>query len=131
MKKIIATLEWTNDGYGIWFDEFPNIFSHANTIDEAIINSKEAIEYYFEDKVRKPSWLEKGFEISVRFDTVGLLNYYQHIFTKRALSRVTGINESLLSQYAMGIKRPGPKQRLKIESGIHNLAKELQMISLV
>jgi len=44
-------------------------------------------------------------------------NYYQHIFTKRALSKVTGVNESLLSQYAMGIKKP--------------LSRELQSISLM
>ena len=131
MKKIIATLEWSKDGYGIWFEEFPNVFSFANTVEEAKIKSKEVIEYSFEDEQKKPAWLEKGFEIAIRFDTAGLLNYYQHIFTKRALSKVTGVNESLLSQYAMGIKKPGPKQRNKIEKGIHNLSRELQSVSLM
>ena len=131
MKEIIATLECTKDGYGIWFEEFSNVFSFANTIDEAKIKSKEAIEYSFEDIAHKPRWIKDGFEILIRFETAALLNYYQHIFTKRALSKMTGINESLLSQYAMGIKKPRPKQSKKIEKGIHELARELQSISLV
>ena len=131
MKKIVATLEWSKDGYGIWFEDFPNVFSFGRTVDEAIIKSREAIEYSFEDSSVKPLWLKTGFEISIRFDTAGLINHYQYIFTKRALSKITGINESLLSQYAMGLKKPRPKQSKKIENGIHELARELQNISLV
>jgi len=131
MKKIVATLEWSKDGYGIWFEDFPNVFSFGQTVDEAIIKSREAIKYSFEDSSVKPLWLKNGFEISIRFDTAGLINHYQYIFTKRALSKITGINESLLSQYAMGLKKPRPKQSKKIENGIHELARELQSISLV
>lgn len=131
MKTITATLEWSKGGYGIWFEEFPNVFSYAQTVDEAIIKSKEAISYSFEDSSKKPLWLKTGFEISIRFDTASLINHYQYIFTKRALSKITGINESLLSQYAIGLKKPRSKQSKKIENGIHELAKELQSISLV
>lgn len=124
-------MEWSKDGYGIWFEEFPDVFSFAGNVDEARIKSKEAIEYYFEDIQDKPEWLSDSFEISIRFDTAGLLNYYQHIFTKRALSKITGINESLLSQYAMGIKKPRSKQSKKIENGLHRLADELKSVSLL
>ena len=115
MKTITATLEWSKDGYGIWFEEFPNIFSFAQ----------------FEDRSKKPLWLKTGFEISIRFDTASFLNHYQYLFTKRALSKITGINKSLLSQYAIGLKKPRPKQSKKNENGIHELARELQRINLI
>jgi len=72
MKTIKAVLEWTTDGYGVWMDEFPNIFSFGNTVEEAIINARNAIEFAFEDENKKPSWLSSGFEVDIKFDTAGL-----------------------------------------------------------
>jgi predicted RNase H-like HicB family nuclease len=131
MKTIVATLEWSKDGYGVWFDELSDVFSFGGTVDEAKTNAREAIEYSFDGVPDAPDWVKDGFDIAIRYDTAGLLNNYQHIFTKRALSKITGINESLLSQYAMGIKKPRPTQSKKIEDGLHRLAKELQTICLL
>jgi predicted RNase H-like HicB family nuclease len=131
MKTITATLEWGEDGYGVWFDEFPNVFSFGETVEEAKIQAKEAILFAFEGEKKQPKWLTKGFEIAVKFDVPALLNYYQHVFTKRALSKITGVNESLLSQYATGLKRPRKRQIHRIETGLKSLSKELSQISLV
>lgn len=131
MKTIIATLEWGKDGYGVWFEELPNVFSFGETVEKAQANAREAIEFSFDGVSDAPDWVKEGFDIAIRFDTAGLLNHYQHIFTKRALSKITGINESLLSQYAMGIKKPRTNQSRKIEDGLHRLAKELQAICLL
>lgn len=49
----------------------------------------------------------------------------QKIFTKRGLSRLTGINESLLSQYINGIKIPSAKQKQRISDALEKLGKEL------
>lgn len=128
MKKITATLEWAKEGYGIWIDELPNIFSYSETVQQAKEKIIEAIELYFDGDPKKPKWLESGFEVALTFEPAALLNYYQHIFTKRALSRLTGINESLLSQYASGLKKPRKKQRERLQNGLHDLSKELANI---
>jgi transcriptional regulator with XRE-family HTH domain len=39
------------------------------------------------------------------------------------------MNESLISQYANGRKKPGPKQLKKIENAIHRFASDLCAIS--
>jgi len=72
MKTIQAVLEWTKEGYGVWIDEFPNVFSFGKTIEEAKINARSAIEFAFEDESEKPTWLSGGFEIDVKLDTAGL-----------------------------------------------------------
>ena len=131
MKTITATLEWTSDGYGVWFEEFPNVFSFGKTVEEAKSQAKEAIQLAFEDHKKPPKWLTDGYNISVKFDVPALLNHYQHIFTKRALSKITGVNESLLSQYAGGFKRPRQRQISRIENGLRSLSKELSQISLI
>jgi predicted RNase H-like HicB family nuclease len=131
MKMITATLERSKDGYGVWFEEFPNIFSFGKTVEEAKVQAKEAIEFAFEDCKKPPKWLKNGYEIAVKFDVPALLEHYQHIFTKRGLSKITGVNESLLSQYAGGLKRPRKQQVRRIEVGLKSLSKELSQISLV
>lgn len=104
MKTIVATLEGTKDGYGVWFDELPNVFLLGEAVEQAKTNASEAIKFSFEGVTNPPKWGEEGFDIAVRFDTAGLLSHYQDIFTKRALFKITGINESLWSQCAMRIK---------------------------
>jgi len=130
MKIITAILEWTNDGYGVRFEEFPNVFSYGKTVENAKIEAKEAIQLAFEGCKKQPKWLADGYEIVVKFDVPALLNHYQHIFTKRALSKITGVNESLLSQYAGGLKHPRKRQIHRIESGLKSLSVELSQISL-
>lgn len=130
MKKITATLEWTQDGYGAWINELPSVFSFGETVEQAKVELRNAIDLYFQGE-KQPQWYKDGYEIEIKFDVAALINYYQHIFTKRALSKITGINESLLSQYASGLKKPRRQQRERIEKGLHSLSRELGTISLV
>lgn len=55
---------------------------------------------------------------------------YSGVFTKAALSRVTGINERQLWHYAAGVRKPRRAQAKRIEEGIHRLGKELLTIQL-
>jgi transcriptional regulator with XRE-family HTH domain len=50
--------------------------------------------------------------------------------TKKAVSKLTGMNQSLVSQYANGEKVPGPKQRRRIEQALHNFGEDLCSVSL-
>lgn len=59
------------------------------------------------------------------------INYYSSIFTKAALSRITGINERQLWHYAAGVHKPHKQQLEKIQKGIDALAEELSAIDLV
>jgi hypothetical protein len=63
-------------------------------------------------------------------DAQALLVHYDGIFTKSALSRVTGINEKQLWHYASGGRRPRPEQRRRITAGLHGLGRELMAVEL-
>ncbi len=71
------------------------------------------------------------FELNFRIDAATFINYYSNIFTKAALSRITGINERQLWHYAAGVHKPRRKQLDKIQKGIQALTKELSAISLL
>lgn len=56
---------------------------------------------------------------------------YSNIFTKAALSRITGINERQLWHYTAGVHKPRKQLLEKIQKGIQALTKELSAINLL
>ena len=94
-------------------------------------NMKEAIELYLEDNPNPVEILTGEFELKFKIDAATFINYYSSIFTKAALSRITGINERQLWHYAAGVHKPRKQQLEKIQKGIQSLSKELSVINLL
>jgi hypothetical protein len=74
--------------------------------------------------------LQGDYSVKYRFDAQSLLNYYKGIFTNASLEKITGINQKQIQHYASGLKKPRELQKRKIQTGLRNLAKELQSIEL-
>jgi len=70
-------------------------------------------------------------ELVFKHDAESFFGYYKSIFTNVSLSRLTGINQHLISHYASGLKKPRPAQRQKIETALHDLGRELLSVKLV
>ena len=75
--------------------------------------------------------LAEDYDLQFRIDVATFINYYSNIFTKAALSRITGINERQLWHYAAGMHKPRKRQLEKIQNGINALTEELRSVSLV
>ena len=75
--------------------------------------------------------LAEDYDLQFRIDAATFINYYSNIFTKAALSRITGINERQLWHYAAGVHKPRKRQLEKIQNGISALTVELRSVSLV
>jgi predicted RNase H-like HicB family nuclease len=135
MKTITAVLEKGKDGYGVWFNEVTNVFAFGETVEAAKKDAYSALDFYIsslkEDNKKLPPILQNDWELKFQYDTMALLNYYQGIFTKSALSKITGINASQLSQYANGFKKPRKPQVQRIEKGLHSLANDLRAVHLI
>jgi len=67
--------------------------------------------------------------LKFKIDAATFINYYSGIFTKAALSRITGVNERQLWHYAAGVHKPRRQQLEKIQKGIQSLTKELAAIN--
>jgi hypothetical protein len=94
----------------------------------------EAIQFHVESSLEHndpiPEVFKGEYDIEFKLLTEALLNAYSNIFTKAALSRVTGINERQLWHYAAGVKKPRKKQTKRIEEGLHQLGKQLLSVHL-
>ena len=107
------------------------IITVGSDIAEIENNINEAISLYLEDNPNPCDLLSGEFRIEYKIDAATFINYYSNIFTKAALSRITGINERQLWHYAAGVHKPRKKQLEKIQKGINSLTKELSSISLI
>jgi predicted RNase H-like HicB family nuclease len=134
MKKTQVIIEKSRTGYSAYVPDLPGCISTGSSILELKRNIQDAISYHLEgmeeDRLTIPKIFRGEYVLLFNFDVETFLNHYDKIFTKRALSRLTGINESLLSQYAAGLKHPRRAQAKRIEKGLHDLANELLQVSL-
>ncbi len=108
-----------------------NGYGEGTTVDEAIqdfYNTLEEIkEIYEEDNMKFP----QGLEFSFKYDLSSFLEYYSKVFSYASLERLTGVNQSQLSQYVQGYRKPSKKTTEKIEVALHNLAEELHQVQFI
>ena len=72
---------------------------------------------------------EEGFvytfeEIDLIYDMESFFAFYK-VINAKALSERIGMNQSLLSQYISGIKKPSGRQAHRILQGVHQIGREL------
>ncbi len=121
-NKLKFIVEKTDTGFSAYCKEYP-VYTTGNSFTELHANAEEAIGLY-EDG---PSNHFKDIEIDLEIDLQQFFQYYRVINAKFLAKRI-GMNETLLSQYVQGKKKPSAKQTGKILNGIHEIGKELIII---
>ncbi|MDQ6763177.1 MAG: type II toxin-antitoxin system HicB family antitoxin [Bacteroidota bacterium] len=132
MKKIKIIIERSKDHYNAYAENVKGVYGAGDTVAEAkqsILDSIKLLKKYNEDK-NIPKILKGDYELVFKFDTESLLNYYNGIFSKAALERITGINQKQIQHYSTGLKRPRPTQVKRIETALHKLGAELLAVEL-
>ena len=126
MKTVNVVIEHAETNLSAYVEDAP-IITIGDTIEEIEKNIREAINLYLD-----PGKVFEGeYELKFQLDAPTFINYYSNIFTKAALSRVTGINERQLWRYAAGKNVPRKEQLEKFQKGINKLTRELQSISFL
>lgn len=136
MQKVRVEVEWCDKNFAATLGgNVPgSVLVTAKTYSKLQREVKEALEFHIkgmaEDGDNVPQWLVDGeYEFKwCMMDTASLIQSLEGMTTIAAISRITGINERLLSHYANGLKRPSAKQRQKIVDGIHKIGKALMNI---
>jgi len=133
MEQIHVILELGKDGYGVSFQEVPNIFGFGETVEQAKEDAKAALDSFIFvlNKYDKPvpEILTDEYELVFEFDVEALLKYIDGTVTKRAIAKASGINAVQLTHYSSGLKKPRKAQRDKIISGLHKIANDLLAVS--
>lgn len=134
MKTVEVIVENAGNNLSAYIEGAP-VITVGNNIREIEKNMKEAVDLYLDSckemNIAPVEVLQGEFTLKFKIDAATFINYYSSIFTKAALSRITGINERQLWHYAAGVHKPRKQQLEKIQKGINALTEELAAINLV
>lgn len=134
MKTLTVIIERAENNYSAYIEEVDGIVAVGSSVQEIKKGIVESINVLVEeckdfgDVV--PPELEGEYNLVFRMDVKSLLSFYEGIFTKAGLERITGINQKQLWHYASGARNPRPEQVIKIETALHRLGEELIAINL-
>lgn len=134
MKTVEVIVEHAGNNLSAYIEGAP-VMTVGNDVKEIEKNMKEAVELYLDSckemNIAPVEVLQGEFTLKFKIDAATFINYYSSIFTKAALSRITGINERQLWHYAAGVHKPRKQQLEKIQKGINALTEELAAINLL
>ena len=134
MRAVEVIVENAGDNLSAYIEGAP-VMTVGNDVKEIEKNMKEAVELYLEScqemNIAPVEVLQGEFTLKFKIDAATFINYYSNIFTKAALSRITGINERQLWHYAAGVHKPRKQQLEKTQKGINALTEELAAINLL
>lgn len=135
MNRNIVILEKTEDGgYSAYLPTLPGCISTGETVADIKSNINDAVEFHLEgmriENLSVPEEFDQEYDLVYKMDLSSLFDWFSGILTKSGVSKITGLNQSLISQYVSGIKTPSSKQTKKIERALHSLGQELLEIEL-
>jgi hypothetical protein len=128
MTLIKFTVGKTSTGYDAYYEKNEKILAitTGDTLSELKANALEAYNLYAEISKSKQITAD---QIVLEFDVPSFFEFYE-VINARALSKRIGMNNSLLSHYIKGVKKPSGKQVHKILEGIKEIGKELSKLEL-
>ncbi len=123
-QKFRFIVERTNTGYSAYSVE-QAIATTGESFSELLYNATEAFNLFLEDTGEE---IEES-QIKLEID---LKQFFQHyrVINAKFLARRIGMNETLLSQYVQGRKKPSAKQTRRILKGVQEIGRELADIHL-
>lgn len=132
--KVEVIIERGSDGtYSAYIgsDNVPfGLIGDGKTVQETIadfLNSAEEMKEYYKEQGKEFPEMEWKF----KYDVASFLQYYAFAFTLAGLERITGVSQGQLSHYINGVRKPSPKTIQKIESRLHDFAKEIGQVNFV
>jgi len=133
MKTIIMVAEKADTGYSAYLEGIDGIITVGDNLTELRINMQESIDVFvdackeFNEEI--PEELRGEYSLKLKLDLETFFEWLTKAMTQKGLSQIAGMNESLISQYSTGVKKPGQKQLKRIETALHQFADDLQAIS--
>ncbi|WP_372949110.1 type II toxin-antitoxin system HicB family antitoxin [Mariniphaga sp.] len=102
------------------------IATQGETFEELKKMILEAVNLTFEDQ----SFIYTEDEIQYEFELESFFDFYK-VINAKALSERIGMNQSLLSQYIKGIKKPSASQTKRILNGVQQIGRELSEVQFL
>ena len=132
METLKIIIEKSSDYYDAYAENCDGIYGAGSTVEEAKQNVMDGLHLLIKhNNGTLPEILQGEYNIEYYFDVPSFLKHYSTVFTKSALQRMTGINQTQLSHYVSGFRKPSEKTIKKLDMAIHGLSRELSQVHFI
>lgn len=134
MKKIKVQIEWSGENFAAATGEINGlVFATDKNIDKVKKEFESAFKFHIEGSLKDgdelPAYIVSGdYEFDYELQVSAILKELDGVVTRKAISRVTEINEKQLGHYLQGKKKARPETRSKIINGLQKLNKEISLV---
>jgi hypothetical protein len=118
MQTVKFLVEKTGTGYTAYAEEF-SILATGKNLKQVYADAEAGLAEQCDYLHENPA----DYRLEFTYDFATLFEVYR--LNVEAISAISGINASLVSQYINGKKTPSRKQKDRIEAGIHSYARGL------
>lgn len=131
MKKIVVQVAWSDKNYcGGWGDpDHGAIFCTGKDLETFKKGFKEALQFHIEGLVEAgtaPDWMvEEDYEVEYTLHISAVLRQAEQFTTMATVSRISGVNATLLRHYASSLKEPRRPQIDRIVNAIHEIGNKM------
>lgn len=133
---IHVDVSWSGDNFCCFWEDGQNgsVVVTAKTIEKLKEYFAESLRLHIQGCIDDgdvfPEYLKNGnYDIEYHLDAAALIRNAEAYTTMSAISRVSGINQKLLSHYANGIKHPRPVQLARIKTALADIGRQLLTLS--
>jgi predicted RNase H-like HicB family nuclease len=124
-KKFRFVVEKTDTGFSAFCKDH-SVYTTGQSFTELLNHAVEAMNLFLLEKGSQVTEANVEFEI----DIPQFFQYYR-VINSKFLARRIGMNESLLSQYVNGLKKPSAAQTNRILTGIREIGQELSNLNFI
>jgi predicted RNase H-like HicB family nuclease len=124
-KKFRFVVEKTDTGFSAYCRDY-SVYTTGQSFTELLSHAVEAMNLFLSEKGSQVTEANVEFEI----DIPQFFQYYR-VINSKFLARRIGMNESLLSQYVNGLKKPSAAQTNRILTGIREIGQELSNLNFI
>lgn len=132
MEKILVVVEKAESNYAAFIPELDGCVATGTSVKEVKESVQEAVIFHLEgmkeDGLDIPQGFQGNYAFQYKMDIESFFEWFQGVLTKAGISKLTGMNQSLVSQYANGLKKPSKKQTNRIQTALHEFGEELLQI---
>ena len=124
-KKFRFVVEKTVTGFSAFCKDY-SVYTTGQSFTELLSHAVEAMNLFLSEKGSQVTEANVEFEI----DIPQFFQFYR-VINSKFLARRIGMNESLLSQYVNGLKKPSAAQTNRILTGIREIGQELSNLNFI
>jgi predicted RNase H-like HicB family nuclease len=130
VKRIMAVVEASSTGFGVYSERVPGITGYGKTVERAKANFLSALQETKQAYGRKvPKELKGEFDFVYKYDIASIFEHFG-MLDASSFAKKIGMNPSLLRQYKTGHALASDKQKKRIEVGLRELGRQLMNVRL-